>query len=69
MANITLTDRLEHGSLKINELAALVGCTTTTLRKDIASGKLQVVKSGPNRQSPVHIRGCDAKRYLEARNA
>lgn len=57
--SITLTDRLEHGFLSIDEVCALKACGRTLVYKDIRAGVLPIVKHGRS----TRIAGPVAKNY------
>ncbi|NBS35520.1 MAG: hypothetical protein EBS82_06780 [Methylocystaceae bacterium] len=59
----TLSERLEHGMLKPQEVWSLAGKAKTTFYEDVKAGKVVLRKIGL-RSSGVY--GPDAKRYIES---
>ena len=59
----TLSERLEHGMLKPQEVWSLAGKAKTTFYEDVKAGKVVLRKIGI-RSSAVY--GPDAKRYIES---
>jgi hypothetical protein len=59
----TLSERLEHGMLKPQEVWSLAGKAKTTFYEDVKAGKVVLRKIGL-RSSAVY--GPDAKRYIES---
>jgi len=59
----TLSERLEHGMLKPQEVWSLAGKAKTTFYEDVKAGKVVLRKIGL-RSSAVY--GPDAKRYIQS---
>lgn len=61
---MTLEDRLTHGNITILELVRLSGRCRAVIYKDIRAGLLRTVKFGTAYNSPVFVRGPDARAYI-----
>lgn len=59
-SGVTLSDRLDHGLLTVDELAALKACGRTQIYADIKAGALPVVKQGRS----TRIAGPVARDYI-----
>jgi len=59
-----IEERLKFGALSLEELVGLSGRCLSSIRTDIADGKLKVNKVGKGVRGRVLVPGPEAQRYL-----